>query len=198
MVSTGRSTTTPAKLTRPGAGALTTAPAPARRSTPRWPLSHGRSGGSKPRTTAGLGASGQAQPRAGAARAGTARAPRVEAPPPAVDLGPEANAVAAPMAAARTAAWTENAAEGRGGAVDARDWASATASSSGSTGNRVMVSAWGPGPRRNRRPGRHVDNPTEAPGFALQDTAVGAPSAPRSTPARRPERVHRAGPAVVH
>lgn len=47
-------------------------------------------------------------------------------------------------------------------------------------------------------PGTPCGQPHRGPGFALQDTAVGAPSAPRSTPAWRPERVHRAGPAVVH
>jgi len=40
--------------------------------------------------------------------------------------------------------------------------------------------------------------PTDAPGFILRDTAVGTPSEPRSTPGRRPERVLRAGSAVVH
>src|SRR6478609_1449067 len=59
MVITGRSTTTPTKLTVPAAGAWTSAPAPAvPRSTPRCPLSHGFGGGSNPRRTAGRGASG--------------------------------------------------------------------------------------------------------------------------------------------
>jgi hypothetical protein len=62
MVITVRSTTTPTKPTVPPAGAATPTPSPAaRRSTPRCPLSHGLSGGSKPRRTAGAGESGHAQ-----------------------------------------------------------------------------------------------------------------------------------------
>ncbi|WP_425550520.1 hypothetical protein [Arthrobacter gyeryongensis] len=63
MVITGRSTTTPTNLTVPSAGVATVAPSSAaRKSTPRCPLNHGLSGGSKPRKTAGLGESGHAQP----------------------------------------------------------------------------------------------------------------------------------------
>ncbi|MDP9906342.1 hypothetical protein J2S90_003326 [Arthrobacter bambusae] len=62
MVITGRSTTTPTKRTVPSAGAATVTPSStACRSTPRCPLSHGLSGGSKPRRTAGLGETGHAQ-----------------------------------------------------------------------------------------------------------------------------------------
>lgn len=63
MVITGRSTTTPTKLTVPSAGVATVTPSSAaRKSTPRCPLSHGLSGGSKPRRTAGFEESGHAQP----------------------------------------------------------------------------------------------------------------------------------------
>src|SRR5919107_3760430 len=59
MVMTGRSTTTPTKLTVPAAGEVTWTPSDADpRSTPRWPLSQGLGGGSKSRSTAGRGASG--------------------------------------------------------------------------------------------------------------------------------------------
>ncbi|WP_441414651.1 hypothetical protein [Arthrobacter sp. 2MCAF14] len=63
MVITGRSTTRPTKLTVPSAGVATVTPSSAAcKSTPRCPLNHGLSGGSKARTTAGLGESGHAQP----------------------------------------------------------------------------------------------------------------------------------------
>lgn len=67
---TGLSTTTPTKLTVPSAGAVTGTPSPAAcRSTPRCPLCQGLSGGSKLRTTAGLGESGHIQSGRGLAAA---------------------------------------------------------------------------------------------------------------------------------
>src|ERR671926_1569135 len=71
MVMTGRFTTTPTKLTVPDSGAVTGPPSDAApRSPPRCPLSHGLSGGSNGRRTAGRGASGQLHPAgAGAADA---------------------------------------------------------------------------------------------------------------------------------
>lgn len=59
MVSTGRSTTHPAKTTLPGAGLITSAPPVAARSAPRCPGSHRCAGGSKCLSTIGVGASGQ-------------------------------------------------------------------------------------------------------------------------------------------
>jgi hypothetical protein len=49
--STPRSTTLPAKTTRPALGASTATPGEAARSTPRWPDNQGRAGLSKARTT---------------------------------------------------------------------------------------------------------------------------------------------------
>src|SRR5690349_7471915 len=72
---TGRSTTMPTKLTVPDSGEVTGPPSDAAlRSTPRCPLSHGLSGGSKGRRTGGRGARGQFHP----AGAGTAAARAVE------------------------------------------------------------------------------------------------------------------------
>src|ERR671921_100458 len=68
MVMTGRSTTTPTKLTVPAAGEVTGAPSyPAPRSTPRCPLSQGFGGGSKLRRTFRRGASGHCHEGAGTA-----------------------------------------------------------------------------------------------------------------------------------
>ena len=87
MVITGRSTTTPTKLTVPASGAVTGTPSSAApRSTPRCPLIHGLSGGSNARSTPGLGARGHSQDAwagAGATDAGTTagRSPGSEAVP---------------------------------------------------------------------------------------------------------------------
>lgn len=87
MVITGRSTTTPTKLTVPDSGAVTGTPScAASRSTPRCPLIHGLSGGSNARSTSGLGARGHshdAPAGAGAIDTGTTagRAPDSEAVP---------------------------------------------------------------------------------------------------------------------
>jgi hypothetical protein len=60
--STPRSTTLPAKTTRPALGASTATPGEAARSTPRWPDNQGRAGLSKARTTRTGEISGARQP----------------------------------------------------------------------------------------------------------------------------------------
>jgi hypothetical protein len=61
-LTTGRPATVPAKTTVPGPAAKIGVPAGPARSTPRWPASQGRGGGSKPRETDGV-ASGHEKAR---------------------------------------------------------------------------------------------------------------------------------------
>jgi hypothetical protein len=62
MLTTPRPARGPAYTTTPAAAARTVAPGIAARSTPRWPGSHGRGGGAKPRTTTGGPSRGHTHP----------------------------------------------------------------------------------------------------------------------------------------